>query len=380
MTTRVASRFVAGSIVGFVGTWNVANVGALALGLSRHYKSSLAVIGLFTTAAFIGELVALLPAGALIDRFGAKRVGIAGMALCLAGNAALLAPGVALAVFIRGVIGVGVGVAFLAGSAYVRTADESSLFQGLYGGVSLSAAGFALAVMPQLTGTYGWKAPYLSAMALAVGGIVLVAFGPPTPRQVRARGAVSLPRLAVDRRLVHLGMLSAAGFGSCVVIGNWAPTLLASAHGYAKSTAGVIAGLTIFLGIVGRPAGGIVARRLPMLTRTFILAAFALGAVATAVLALGSTLAVMVVAAMVIGVAGGTPFGPIMFGATRVYPDAPGAAIGAMNIYPALAIVVVTPLVGLTFKLPGDGRIGFLALSLLWALAACTIPPVSALT
>jgi hypothetical protein len=35
---------------------------------------------------------------------------------------------------------------------------------------------------------------------------------------------------------------------------------------------------------------------------------------------------------------------------------------------------VCTPLVGLTFSLPGDGRIGFLALGALWTLAAVTAP------
>jgi hypothetical protein len=114
-------------------------------------------------------------------------------------------------------------------------------------------------------------------------------------------------------------------------------------------------------------------------TRGLIVGAFAVGASATALMAAGGPLALMVVAATAIGIAGGTPFGPIMFGATRVYPEAPGAAIGAMNVYPAAAIVAVTPLVGLTFDLPGDGRAGFIALAALWALAACAIPPRSAL-
>jgi hypothetical protein len=38
---------------------------------------------------------------------------------------------------------------------------------------------------------------------------------------------------------------------------------------------------------------------------------------------------------------------------------------------------VVTPLIGLTFALPGDGRIGFIALAALWALAALSVPPNS---
>jgi MFS family permease len=372
--TRLAPRFLAACLVGFVGTWNVANVGALATALARHYHSSLAVIGLFTTACFLGELAALIPSGVLIDRFGPKRVGLAGIVICLAGNALLLLPGVPFAVAVRFVIGLGVGTSFLAGSAYARTASASALVQGLYGGMSLAAAGCALAIVPQLSNSFGWRAPYLSALAIAAVGLVLVA-GAPATAPNRTRSPVVLPTLAIDRRLAHLGMLSTASFGASIVIGNWAPTLLARAHGYDKGTAGVIAGLTVLLGIVGRPVGGIVTRRAPAATRLVIVVSFLAAAVATVVLALGAPLSVMVIAAIAIGIAGGTPFGPIMFAATRVYPDAPGAAIGAMNVYPAAAIVVATPLIGLTFGLPGNGRIGFIVLAALWALAALSAPP-----
>jgi MFS family permease len=373
--THRSARVLAGCVVGFTGTWNVANIGALATGLARHYGTSLGPIGLFTAANFLGELISVAPAGALIDRFGAKRVGLAGLAICAAGNAVLLAPvGVVLAIVVRWIIGLGVGVAFIAGSAYVRTAENSSLVQGLYGGASLSAGGFALAVIPQLSGPTGWRAPYLSGLALALAGMAFVSASPGTAPGERSGSPIALVKVALDARLARLGMLSAAGFGTSVVIGNWAPTLLARAHGYDKGTAGVVAALTVLLGIVGRPAGGAVARRLPGEIGTVIAAAFAVGACATALLALGGPLALLVPAAALIGVAAGIPFGPAMSAAARAYPQAPGAAIGAMNTYPALAIVVVTPLIGLTFALPGDGRIGFLMLAGIWALAALTVP------
>jgi hypothetical protein len=39
----------------------------------------------------------------------------------------------------------------------------------------------------------------------------------------------------------------------------------------------------------------------------------------------------------------------------------------------AVRILVVTPLVGLSFSLPGDGRIGFAVIAVLWALTAVTV-------
>ncbi len=55
-------------------------------------------------------------------------------------------------------------------------------------------------------------------------------------------------------------------------------------------------------------------------------------------------------------------------------PKSPGAAVGFVNAWAALVIVVGAPLVGLTFSLPGDGRLGFVVLGVLAASAALLTP------
>lgn len=50
------------------------------------------------------------------------------------------------------------------------------------------------------------------------------------------------------------------------------------------------------------------------------------------------------------------------------------SAVGLVNVSAALTILIATPLVGLTFALPGAGRIGFLIVGGLWALAALSVP------
>ena len=91
-------------------------------------------------------------------------------------------------------------------------------------------------------------------------------------------------------------------------------------------------------------------------------------------LALSVPTPVIVAAAAVVGLAAGVPFAMAFTGAAHARPDAPGAAIGFVNAWAALLIVVGTPLVGLTFSLPGDGRIGFVVLGILAALAALATP------
>jgi hypothetical protein len=87
---------------------------------------------------------------------------------------------------------------------------------------------------------------------------------------------------------------------------------------------------------------------------------------------------VLIVAAAVIGVAGGIPFGPAIYGAGRSFPEFAAAAAGVVNTLSGVLIAVATPLVALTFTLPGHGRLGFLLVALAWATVALLVPPSAA--
>ncbi len=77
----------------------------------------------------------------------------------------------------------------------------------------------------------------------------------------------------------------------------------------------------------------------------------------------------------VVGLAAGLPFAMAFTGAAHArVRTRPGAAVGFVNAWASFVIVVGTPLVGLTFSLPGDGRIGFVAVGVLAALAALATP------
>jgi hypothetical protein len=43
-----------------------------------------------------------------------------------------------------------------------------------------------------------------------------------------------------------------------------------------------------------------------------------------------------------------------------------------------VVIAIATPIVGLTFTLPGDGRIGFLLVAVAWMAVALRVPPSKA--
>lgn len=339
-------------------TWNISNVGPVADPLASAYGVSLATVGLFTTALFATHMLAQLPGGRAADRIGARRVGLLAVGFVVAGNlVALAAPEPALALVGRAIVGVGSGAGFIAGSDYMRAASASPLLQGLYGGSTMAGGGLAIAIVPQIEGSLGWRTPYWTALAaaLTVGVILLAA-------PVDSRGEATARRgLLVDRRLVGLAAVHAASFGSSIVVANWVVELLTH-HGQPRRIAAVLGALVLLAGIVTRPLGGYIVRRRPGLTRRTAALGIVAGTAGTLALALPLPLALLGLAAAVTGLAAGLPFAAVFSRAQAVRPDAPGAAIGFVNAWAVLTIVVGVPLVGLTFSLPGDGRIGFAAI------------------
>ena len=357
----------AGLAVGGCLTWNVSNVGAVADPLADAYGVSLAAVGLLTTALFVTHLAVQLPAGRGADRLGARAVALAAIAATLAGNGVLLLDdSYPPALLGRAIVGLGSGAAFVAGLDLVRAGGGGPVLQGLYGGATMAGGGLALMIVPPLTDATDWRAPYWTAAALALAAALPVLAARGLPR-VGHRGAAVLR----DPALLPLGALQAATFGLAVVAGNWAVPLL-ERQGSSSAAAGLAAGLILFAGIATRPAGGLLARS----ARRRALTALALIGVAggSAILALGASFALSTAGALTLGLAAGLPFAIIFAAAQRERPDAPAAAIALVNGIAVATILVGTPLAGLAFELPGDGRLAFAAIAGLAAAALLALP------
>ena len=373
-----------GCALGFAVGWNVSNVGAIADTMADDYGVVLATVGLFTTALFVVHAALQIPAGRAVDRFGARRIGFASLAvLALANLLALIAPDPALAIGTRAIAGLGTALGFVAGIDYVRTHGGSPFAQGLYGGVALAAGGVALAVVPQLVGSFEWRAPYVSALIVAAAGFAVLAAGPsdryrtrPVTARADARGRAVGPSLLRDRRLYRLCVLYMASFGLSVILANWVVSLLERGGDYSNATAGLVGSLILLAGVVSRPLGGWALRRYADRIRPILAASFALAAAGTLILAIAGPPPLSAFGALILGLAAGIPFAASFSAAARVRPDAPAAAIAMVNMAANLLIVAGTPLVGLSFSLPGDGRIGFLVATAIWLLAILLVPTV----
>lgn len=355
-------------------TWNISNVGAIAAVESESYGVSLATVGLLTTALFVTHLAVQVPGGRLIDRVGARNVGLVALVIVAAGNAiALTSPALGIGLGARALMGLGTGVGFVAGIDLVRSGQGGAFWQGAYGGSTMAAAGLALMVIPQLVGELGWRAPFWTGLVLALAAVLpVLAARRSTPSTASDPDSLRSTTVIGDRDLWPLAAVQMASFGLSVVAGNWIVTLL-EREGHGRSVAGVVGGLILFAGIITRPAGGLLMRRTPDRAWTFVAAALVAGSTGVLVLAAAPPLWLGAIAALVVGLSAGLPFAPIFNTTLRLRPDAPAAAIGFVNGSAVLVILVGTPLAGLTFGIPGDGRVGFLIIGLLWASALLAV-------
>ena len=369
----IGTRATAGGLgVGFTVGWNITALGAIATRLAHAYGVGLATVGLFTTAQFVVHMSMQIPGGRIADRFGARRTGLAGVGVIAAGNAlSLIAPQPVYAFLGRAVVGFGTGLAFVSGSDYVRSRGGSAFLQGVYGSASVLAPGIALALVPGFANWTGFRAPYLSAIIVAAISTVVLALAPPGPRTPRHLGERIEMGFMRDTKLYRFAAIHAFSFGFSVVVGNWVVTLLEH-HGQSKAVAAAAGSLTLLLGFFTRIWGGALLRR-PDASR-WVAASLVLGGTGAIALATPLPVVGLFVAAAVVGLAAGVPFAMAFTGAAAARPEAPGAAVGYINAWAALVIVAGTPLVGLTFSLPADGRIGFVAAGLLAALAALATP------
>ena len=376
---RLRRGVVAGCLLGATSGWNFGNIGGIASELSRSYGVGLATIGLLTTAMVATHLAIQIPGGRASDRFGPARSGAAALVVLSTGNAlALAAPEAGLAVAARAVVGVGTGLAFISGSALVRQSGGSPLAQGVFGGVSLAPGGIALAVVPQLEGAIGWRAPYWTALALslAVFATVLVL----APRTAESATAPDVGSAIVrDRRLYRLAVLYAASYGLGVVLANWVVELLQRHSDMSDGTAAAVGALTLLLVVVSRPLGGWVLLARPRSTRPVVATSIVAGTAGTLALLAAGPAWLAVAGALLVGIGAGIPFSPAFTGAAATRPDAPAAAVGFVNTAANLVVLVGTPLLGLAFSLSGEGRLGFAALALLWLAALAVLPSGRAL-
>jgi MFS family permease len=223
----------------------------------------------------------------------------------------------------------------------------------------------SLLAMPSIAALGGYRAVYLAAAALSLlVGVIALTQKPVTAKPAETEEATSLPALgralgavAVNRRVLLLGLFNAASLAVGTGVLIWTPDFLRSEYG---TSVGVAAYLTAGLAVaqtVGAPAGAIGAvrwGRMPVIAGAMIAMT-----VATALVPVVGTTAAVFIMVMLVGLFSLAYFSPrfAMIPEVVARPEHIGPASGLIN---ALGFVI-SMLAPWLFGLALDRGLGYSA-------------------
>jgi len=229
--------------VTFVGFGSAYTFSAFVESLQRDFAASRGQISLvFSLAGFLYFGFGIV-SGPLADRFGSRRLAVAGMLLTAAGLAAAGAAHTLMQVYVAYGLGVGFGV----GCAYVPAVGAVQRWfvrrRGFASGLAVAGIGVGTLVMPPLASTLiaqvGWRGAYftLAVIAVVIGaGMSLLIENDP-----RGRG------------LLPDGEAAREPGGGAQVTGHGAGAPVSAAAGCQPVAASVPAGATVREAVMSRP-------------------------------------------------------------------------------------------------------------------------------
>ncbi len=253
--TRLAACTGAAALLQLDGTLITVALPSVGRGLGVTVGSTATVL----SAYFVAYALVLLPGGALVDRYGARRLALIGLAVFAVGaGAGALVDDFGLLVFTRVIQGVGAGLvspAALAAAVSGFPAERRGSALGIWG----ASAGVANLVGPLLGGLltvgFGWRADWWALVPMAV----LAGWGieRQVPKSLRAERATGRQPL-VNPIVLTATLVAALTFGVMIGCFFLAEQYLQRTAGF--SALGASAALIIVAVLVG--AGAPLAGRL----------------------------------------------------------------------------------------------------------------------
>ncbi len=368
--------------LGFVFSANYTNHGPLVPTLVKDMHITLAMAGFLTTAIFLSHGSLQIPGGALADKLGAKQVAFWALVIITVGNILIGFSDTYTAILIlKFVVGIGTGMAFIAGARYVPTffaGKEIQRAQGVYGGSILLGSGFVIYGVPQLLALVGWHNVFIVTGGMA--GLLCVLwyfFAPDTPSHTTS------PKIVWANVLGNTNIWLLAGaqfgsFGAIIAAGVWVNTLLIKSIHLEPKTAGMVGSVVLLLGIISRPLGGLILGKQMLGTKALLVFSCAGLALGFIWIGLSTTLAMAFLGIILAGVMAGLPFAGIFNGARDNCPATPGVAMGFVNTWGAIGVMILPPIIGWLVDLSGTFVSGLFALAvaaLLGGLCSLALKP-----
>jgi len=213
-----------------------------------------------TTFNVMGGLVGML-AGTLCDRYGHRRLGLAGLAiLALAGLLGAAAGNFPALLASRFLEGAGFILFTVAATTLIATAAANPRDRakglGLWSAYMPAGGGLALLVAPPVIAAWGWRGLWILLALGAAAFFLLAARYAPTPKY----GGIASMRLVAESLaqrgnlvLALLFMFYVSQWSSVMI---WLPTFLADERGATPAAAALLTALMVLINAPGNIAGG----------------------------------------------------------------------------------------------------------------------------
>ena len=235
---------------------------APALPLQRAELGLTLVESGFIATAFnvMGGLAGIL-AGTMCDRYGYRRLGLAGLAiLAFAGVLGAMARDFPVLLATRFLEGIGFILFTVSGSALIASAAEGPSDRaralGLWAAYMPAGGGIALLVAPPVIAAWGWRGLWMVLALAAAASFALAARYAPSPRH----GGIASLRLLAESIArpgnIALAVLFAFYVSQWASVMIWLPTFLVDERGATPAAAAFLTALMVLVNAPGNVAGG----------------------------------------------------------------------------------------------------------------------------
>jgi MFS family permease len=400
---RLWAVWAVGLTAYLVGVMQRTTFGVAGLDAAARFDASPAVLSGFVVLQLLVYAALQVPAGVLLDRFGARRLVIVGAVTMAAGQLVLAlagsdvaasagggtSAGIPLAIVARVLVGTGDALTFISVLSVVsawfpaRRVPLMTQLTGLLGqlGQVLSAIPFAA-----LLHGPGWTTAFVSAAALGVAVTVAVA----AVLRNRPPGAAAPPPAASPREVLdglvalwrepgtRLGLWTHMGtqFSGTVFALLWGVPYLVAGQGLTSGAASALLTLFVGVGILAGPVFGEFTARHPLRRSWLVITVIALTATMwTVVLLVPPPAPVWLLVLLVVALAMGGPGSMIGFDYARTFNPGHrhGTAVGIVNVGGFFASLLVALGIGVALGPTGytpDGfRVAWTVQYAVWAFA-----------
>lgn len=351
----IALRTFAACLVALAMAVHYTDYGPLIPAMLSDLRITASQAGLMSTLLFLGLAVAYLPGGMLVDRYGQRPVLLVVLLLMVLGGVLLpLWPNIFWLLACRALIGLGAGVAFIAGAGVVAgVGRHAALAQGLYGGSVQIGSGLGLLVTPAIANLAGWQGA-LFFWGLASVPALLAWFFIKDDRRTQRECAVTIGVGLRSPAVWSLGLAHMGTFGVGNAIAAWIIVYLVRQYDLSLSLAATFGALGLISGALLRPLGGFLLGRKVLDSVTVLRMGTILTCLGVAALAVPVRQPVLVIVGMVFIAFGSTvPYTSVFDSAAQLKNVSKGVAQGLLSVIACQTLLWGPPLIGFLFQLTG---------------------------